>query len=81
MGVRMLTPWIPSSKHHDMIYIDVDPTNFRMNLLILQGLTDLQLEISRISAMELILLKATAHIYYVTVLCRKLKHLKPKYKN
>ena len=60
MVARMLTSSIPSSKHHDMIYIDVDPTSFRMILSILQGLTDLQLEISRISTMELVLLKATA---------------------
>jgi hypothetical protein len=43
-----------------MIYIDVDSTSFQMILSILQGLTDLQLEVSRISTLELTVLKGTA---------------------
>jgi hypothetical protein len=60
MVARMITSSIPSSKHNDMVYIDVDSTSFRMILSILQGLTDLKVEVSRISTMELTVLKATA---------------------
>ena len=60
MVARMLTSAIPSSKHDDMIYIDVDSASFRVILSILQGLTDLQLEVSRISTMELVVLKTAA---------------------
>ena len=60
MVARMLASSIPSSKHNDMIYIDVDSASFRIILSILQGLTDLKLEVSKISAMELIVLKAAA---------------------
>jgi hypothetical protein len=60
MVARMLTSSVPSSKHNDMIYIDVDFTSFRIILSILQGMTDLTLEASRISTIELTLLKNTA---------------------
>ena len=59
MVARMLSS-VPSSKHNDMIYIDVDPTWFRIILSILQGITDLTLEVSRISTTELTPLKSTA---------------------
>jgi hypothetical protein len=60
MVSRLITSSVPSFKHNDMIYIDVDATSFRMILSILQGLTDLPLEVSRISSAEMTLLKSTA---------------------
>jgi hypothetical protein len=70
MVARMLISSVPSSKYNDMIYIDVDPTCFRILLSILQGITDLTLEASRISTTELTLLKSTA----AYLLCDNIVH-------
>jgi hypothetical protein len=60
MVARMVTSFVPSSKHNNMIYIDVDSTCFRIILSVLRGMTDLSMEASRISTTELALLKSTA---------------------
>ena len=55
----MITTATPTLKHNNNIYINVDPISFRIILSVLQGLTNLRLEIARISTVELSLLKST----------------------
>lgn len=57
---RMLTSGVPHETVHGLPYLDVDPISFRVILSVMQGTTDLGLEVSRISSAELALLRATA---------------------
>lgn len=57
---RMLTSGVPHQTLGGVPYLDVDPVSFRVILSIMQGMTDLSLEVSRISSAELALLRSTA---------------------
>ena len=56
----MLMSDVPSSTYNGLLYVDSDPNCFRMILSILRGMITVESEVSRISAIELSLLKATA---------------------
>ena len=56
----MLMSDVPSSTYNGLIYVDSNPNCFRMILSILRGMITVESEVSRFSAIELSLLKATA---------------------
>jgi hypothetical protein len=70
MVARMLNSSIPSSNNQDLIYIDVDPTCFRLILSILKRLINFQSEVSRIATTELVVLKGAA----AYLLCDSIVH-------
>jgi hypothetical protein len=60
MIATMLMSDVPSSTYNGLLYVDSDPNCFRMILSILRGMITVESEVSRISTIELSLLKATA---------------------
>jgi hypothetical protein len=59
MIATMLMSDVPSSTYNGLLYVDSDLNCFRMILSILRGMITIESEVSRISAIELSLLKAT----------------------
>ncbi|KAI8898485.1 hypothetical protein BC833DRAFT_657802 [Globomyces pollinis-pini] len=68
MVSTMLSSTIPSKIHLGSVYIDCDPTSFRLILSILRGITDMKSELPRLSSIDLCLLKSTANC----LLCDKI---------